>query len=241
MLARYLHISKENDIYENHRSKPYKETEIGVRVHAALRLQTLYAETLPDYFIKGGWALLQVHSRGTFHVRAYCQPMGEPVSMLRDGRASEQARAGSQAHHGQFGHTDSHRCDRKGPSECHESQRTMGGSHRQGGLQKHIQIFFISLGARFGRIRKTTKGTASPQLYAYKKDKLQKLVRQYDEGRIDLYYGDGSFICTECYVPYGWLYPWKNITIASENKARLKKWGMATKEATTTGTLSWRA
>ena len=93
-------------------------------------------------------------------------------------------------------------------------------------MSRHVQGFFISLGARFGRIRKTTKGTPSPQLYAYKKEKLQELVKQKEDGLIDLYFGDGSFVCTEGYVPYGWQFPWENITIPSERRARLNIWGM---------------
>ena len=49
--------------------------------------------------------------------------------------------------------------------------------------------------------------SASPQLYAYKKEKLQELEQQYREGLIDLYFGDGSFTCTEGYVLYGWQFP----------------------------------
>lgn len=94
------------------------------------------------------------------------------------------------------------------------------------GVSRHVQGFFISLGARFGRIRKTTKGTPSPQLYDYKKEKLQELEQQYREGLIDLYFGDGSFTCTEGYVPYGWQFPGESITIPSDRGARLNIWGM---------------
>ena len=47
MLARYLHRSKV-DGYENHRSKPYKETKSGVGVHIALRPALLYANQEPN-------------------------------------------------------------------------------------------------------------------------------------------------------------------------------------------------
>lgn len=93
-------------------------------------------------------------------------------------------------------------------------------------MSRHVQGFFISLGARFGRIRKTTKGTPSPQLYDYKKEKLQELEQQYREGLIDLYFGDGSFTCTEGYVPYGWQFPGESIAIPSDRGARLNIWGM---------------
>ena len=73
---------------------------------------------------------------------------------------------------------------------------------------------------------KTTKGTPSPQLYDYKKEKLQELEQQYREGLIGLYFGDGSFTCTEGYVPYGWQFPGESITIPSDRGARLNIWGM---------------
>ena len=67
---------------------------------------------------------------------------------------------------------------------------------------------------------------ASPQLYAYKKEKLQELEQQYREGLIDLYFGDGSFTCTEGYVLYGWQFPNEKITIPSDRCARLNILGM---------------
>ncbi len=55
---------------------------------------------------------------------------------------------------------------------------------------------------------------------------MQELVKQYDAGLIDLFFGDGSFTCTEGYVPYGWQFPWENVTIPSERYKRLNIWGM---------------
>ncbi|ROT07425.1 transposase [Muribaculaceae bacterium Isolate-037 (Harlan)] len=43
---------------------------------------------------------------------------------------------------------------------------------------------------------------------------------------MDLFFGDGSFTCTEGYVPYGWQFPWENVTIPSERYKRLNIWGM---------------
>lgn len=43
-------------------------------------------------------------------------------------------------------------------AERDECQREMAGSDRQGNVQKHVQKFLISLGARFGRIRKVQRG-----------------------------------------------------------------------------------
>ena len=230
MLARFLHISKVTN-YENHRSKPYQETAGGTGVRRTLRPQAVHAETLPVYIVKSGWSLLQIHSTGTFLIGTHGKPVGEPISEVRHGRASEQTRAGSKTHNGLVRHRESHRGDTEGQAERDESQGKMAGCHREGGVQKHVQEFFISLGARFGRIRKSPKGKPSPQLYRYKLEKLQELVRQYDGGLIDLYFGDESHVCTEGYVPYGWTFPWEEVCIPSQKGKRLNLFGMVSYES----------
>mgnify|MGYP000487072781 CR=1 FL=1 len=89
-----------------------------------------------------------------------------------------------------------------------------------------FRAFFIRLGARYRRIRKRPKGKPSPQLYAYKSEKLQELVKQEQEDLIDLYYGDESHICTEGYVPYGWQFRGEDVYIPSERGLRLNIFGM---------------
>lgn len=225
MLARNLLIGKVYN-YENHRSKPYRETESGVGVHSVLRPQAVYAKTLPICIEESGRMFIQINCQGNVILRAHCQPLGEPVSEVRNTGTTQQTGTGRETYHGQFRRKGSNQCNRKRPAECNEGQGEMAERDRQGGVQEHVQEFFISLGARFGRIRKTTKGKPSPQLYAYKKEKLQELVKQNSDGLVDLYFGDGSFMCTEGYVPYGWQFPWENVTIESERRARLNIWGM---------------
>lgn len=230
MLARFLRRSKV-DNYENHRSNPYKETACGVGVCIALRPQTIYAETLPIYFIESGRPLVKVNSRGTFLFSPDRQPVGEQVPQVRHGWTSEQTGPGSEAYHGHIRYRKGHRGYTERQAERDESQREMAGSHRQGGVQKHVQKFFISLGARFGRIRKCPKGKPSPQLYQYKLEKLQELVHQYEHNLIDLYFGDESHMCTEGYVPYGWTFPWEEVSIPSQKEKRLNIFGMVSYES----------
>lgn len=225
MLAYFLHNSKV-DNYENHRSKPYQETTGGVGVHRALRPKAVYAETKPDNIVQIAGYALEADSGKTVVLGTQGQQMGQTISRRGSRRSPEQTRAGSQANNGFLRRGGRKARHREGQAQCHEGQGEMAAGHRQEGVPRHVQGFFIRIGARFGRIRKTTKGTPSPQLYAYKKEKLQELEQQYREGLIDLYFGDGSFTCTEGYVPYGWQFPGENITIPSDRGARLNIWGM---------------
>ena len=51
-------------------------------------------------------------------------------------------------------------------------------------------------------------------------------MSQFDNNLIDLYFGDESHICTEGYVPYGWTFPWEEISIPSQKEKRLNIFGM---------------
>lgn len=226
MLARFLHNTKVRYNYENHRSKTHQKTTCGVGVHRALRLQTVYAETKSNNIVQSRRHIFEEDSGDAILFRAQGQPLGQTVSRTWRGRPSEQTGTRSQANNGFIGRRSRETCHREGQTQCNEGQGEMAAGNRQGGVPRHVQGFFISLGARFGRIRKTTKGTPSPQLYTYKKEKLQELEQQYREGLINLYFGDGSFTCTEGYVPYGWQFPGENITIPSDRGARLNIWGM---------------
>lgn len=225
MLALFLHIGMA-DNYENHRSKPYQETTGRVGVHGALRPQAVHAETEPDNIVQIAGHALEGNSGKAVVFGTQGQPLGQTISGTGYRRPPEQAGTGSQTHNGLIGRGSCKTRHREGQAQRHESQGEMAAGDRQGGVPRHVQGFFISLGARFGRIRKTTKGTPPPQLYSYKKVKLQELEQQYREGLIDLYFGDGSLTCTEGYVPYGWQFPGENITIPSDRGARLNIRGM---------------
>ena len=178
MLARFLHDIKVRYSYENHRSKTYQETARGVGVHRVLRPQRVHAETKPYNIVQSRWSVLKGNIGKTIMFGTESQPLGQTVSRTGCRWPSEQAGTGSQTYNGLIGRESREGGNRKGQTQCHESQGEMAAVNRQGGVPRHVQGFFISLGARFGRIRKTTKGTPSPQLYAYKKEKLQELEQQ---------------------------------------------------------------
>lgn len=224
-MERFLHKIKVES-YEDQRSKPYKETACRVGVCHALRPTPLYEETLLVCIEKIRGSFLTIHSRRVADICSDGQPLGEPVSGLRYGWTAQQAWAGSQADYGFNGYRKSHRSHPERQAERDESQREMAVSHRQGSEPKHLQKFFISLGARFGRIMKRPKGVPSLQLYAYKCEKLQERVNHYNEGLIDLYLGDESHTCTEGYVPFSWMFPWEEVCVPSQKEFRLNIFGM---------------
>ena len=113
---------------------------------------------------------------------------------------------------------------------CEQSQGGMGTSNRQGGERYDFQTFFISIGARYKRIRKRPSGVPSPQFYRYKAEKLQELERQAENGLITLYYADESHTCTEGYVPYGWQLKGEDVSVPSQRVARLNIFGMITRD-----------
>ena len=51
------------------------------------------------------------------------------------------------------------------------------------------------------------------------------------QGRIDLFYGDESHVCTQGYVPYGWQFPDEEVCIASEKAHRLNCFGLINRQS----------
>lgn len=148
---------------------------------------------------------------------------------LRDGRHQRPGYTTgpwSQTDNGLFGRRSCTPSHRERQAEREESERGMAAGFGERSLRKYLQSFFIRLGAGYRRIRKRPKGKPSPQLYAYKTEKLQELVQQEKDGLIDLYYGDESHICTEGYVPYGWQFRGENVYIPSQRGLRLNIFGM---------------
>lgn len=187
----------------------------------------LVPDAMPHGIGQSGW-FKQCRCRRTCRTNIpACDALGQQVSQRRNRRSEKQTRYRAQAH---YQHQSRQR-GRKGSyqttsPECLQSERGLGEGHRQANQGWSLQKFFILYGARFGRIRKTPKGTPSPQEYAYKKELLQELEQQWESGLIDLYYGDESHVCTEGYVPYAWKFKDEDFCIPVYKCARLNIFGM---------------
>lgn len=161
--------------------------------------------------------------RNDAHLRQF---VGQALREGRRQRLGNQTRTWTQTDNGLLRRRISTPSHRTGPTECEESQGSVAAGLRQGSERKYFQGFFIRIGARYRRIRKRPKGKPSPQLYAYKSEKLQELEIQANDGLIDLYFGDESHICTEGYVPYGWQFRGEDVYIPSQRGYRLNIFGM---------------
>ncbi len=154
------------------------------------------------------------------------QFLGETLRVRRHPRSGDPSGSRPEANHGLLGRRGCTQSHRERQAERQESERGMAAGFGERSLREYLQSFFIRLGAGYRRIRKRPKGKPSPQLYAYKTEKLQELVQQGKDGLIDLYYGDESHICTEGYVPYGWQFRGEEVYIPSERGLRLNIFGM---------------
>lgn len=132
----------------------------------------------------------------------------------------------AQAYHGLLGRTNRSQGHRTRQAECKQSQGSLAERDRKRGEQLDFQTFFISIGARYKRIRKRPRGVPSPQLYAYKTEKLQELEQLERDGKINLYFADESHVCTEGYIPYGWQFRDEDVYVPSLKAHRINIFGM---------------
>lgn len=154
------------------------------------------------------------------------QQLGETFHAGRHQRPADAARPWAQAHNGLHGRGNRPQGHSRGQAECGQGPGSLAAGHGKGSERPDIQTFFISIGARYKRIRKRPRGIPSPQLYAYKTEKLQELEQLNRDGKIDLYYADESHVCTEGYVPYGWQFRDEDVYVPSQKAQRINIFGM---------------
>jgi transposase len=134
--------------------------------------------------------------------------------------------AWSQTYHEFLGRSSCPQGYRAGQTKREQSQGKLAECNRKRSERLDLQTFFISIGARYKRIRKRPREIPSPQLYEYKTEKLQELEQLERGGKINLYFADESHVCTEGYVPYGWQFRDEDVYIPSLKADRLNLFGM---------------
>lgn len=241
MIIFSLHNRSTHTNYKDNYGKDQSDTIVsGAAPPPGERIQTwssaFPAPTLSCRLVKSTRHEFTENSGKSGLVPTVNQPMGGQIYGRRHRRIGEPSRTGSQTHYQQgIRRRNDTPSDRSRPAECKSCESSLGSIFGQNVLGGNVQTFFISIGARYKRIRKRPRGKPSPQLYAYKCEKLQKLENQHAEGLIDLYYGDESHVCTSGYVPYGWQFKGENYYVPSDQKFRLNCFGIIDRNSNYSG------
>ena len=82
-----------------------------------------------------------------------------------------------------------------------------------------------SLKMTWRRIRCKVKGVPDPELYQERKEALEVLLEEDEQGVIDLWYYDESGFCLVPYIPYAWQEQGETISIESGASKRLNVCG----------------
>ncbi len=94
-------------------------------------------------------------------------------------------------------------------------------------ISTHIlRKFLKKLGYTWKRLRKSLKSNQNEVDYDIKLSELKHLLKMYNEGYIDLYFGDESSFNTEGYVPYGWQPRGKYIEITPAKSKSINVFGL---------------
>ena len=202
----------------------FRTLVVGNRLPAGT--QPLLPHALPCRITQIVRAFKQASRFADRNVTCIRQLLGETFHAGRHQRPADSSRPWAQTYHGLYGRGSCPQSHRTRQAEREQSQGSLAESHGQGSERPDVQAFFISIGARYKRIRKRPRGVPSPQLYAYKSEKLQELEHLNRDGKIDLYYADESHVCTEGYVPYGWQFRDEDVYIPSQKAQRVNIFGM---------------
>jgi transposase len=66
--------------------------------------------------------------------------------------------------------------------------------------------------------------------YTLQAEKFKELEEMNTEEKIDLFYGDESYVCSKGYVPYGWQFPDEDVCILSEKAYKLNIFGFINRQ-----------
>lgn len=208
-----------------------KDTHIGFRkgfTHERISggEEPLFPHEMPHGSVQGRWPE-QCCGRCSGRTDAPAgDALGASVPEGWSGRSEDHIRQREEAYSAEARRTGGERRHRQASAECVQGLCGSGEVNRQEALPRNAEEFFISIGARFGRVRKSPKEKPSPQHYAYKKELLQKLEELWEQGLIDLFFGDESHVCTEGYVPYCWIFKDEEYVVPSLKEGRLNIFGM---------------
>lgn len=220
------HQSQRNSYGESqiHHIAGFRTFGVGNRFPAGY--QPLFSDALPCRITQIVRSFKQGNRFADRDVACIRKLLGKAFPDGRHQRPADPPRPWAQTDYGQHGCRSCPQVHRGGQAERQQSQGSLAESHGKGSERPDFQAFFIRIGARYKRIRKRPRGVPSPQLYAYKTEKLQELEHLNKGGKIDLYYADESHVCTEGYVPYGWQFRDEDVYVPSQKAQRVNIFGM---------------
>ena len=96
--------------------------------------------------------------------------------------------------------------------------------------KRTIKRVLKSLKCSWRRIRRGPKGKPDAQEYEQKQGELETFKQHEDEGKIDLFYFDGSGFCLTPPIPYAWQEIGETIEIPSGDKGRLNVVGFLSRK-----------
>lgn len=222
----YLRLVQNQEIDENQEINIERFGSSATNDGVPFRRKPLFPYALSGHSAQSGW-FERLPSWGTDRDDSpNRRELGQTFRAAWNQGITHPAWTGAQNHYGLFRRRGGAQSYRIRPAKCTRCQGSLAEYLWQGSERIDIQTFFIHIGARYRRIRKRPKGKPSPQLYAYKTEKLQELETLFERGEIDLFYGDESHVCTEGYVPYGWQFPGEEVYTPVEKAKRLNVFGM---------------
>jgi transposase len=62
-------------------------------------------------------------------------------------------------------------------------------------------------------------------------ERLALLEKLAQEGKLDLFYGDESGVCSEGYVPYGWQFPGERVCILAQKGHKVNCFGLISRQS----------
>lgn len=74
--------------------------------------------------------------------------------------------------------------------------------------------------------KRWSKRKAQRPPYRFKIDRLRELEKLSETGLVDLFWGDGSHVCAEGRVPYGWQFPGEKVCAPSEKGHKVNCFGL---------------
>lgn len=177
----YLHLEQKRETNENQEIDTERFRTSRAYNRCSHGRKPLLSYALPRHTIQSGRSKCDPSRRTNGDDSPNCWQLNHTFRKVRNQGIIYTPGARAQSHYGQLGRESCAQSHRIRPTKCTCSQRSLAECFGQRSERINIQTFFIRISARYRRIRKRPKGKPSPQLYAYKTEKLQELEALFEK------------------------------------------------------------